>query len=87
MEQEIIELILRNVRVVGWEIIGCSECPFSSPSLDGFGHEDINIADPDEGYYNCALLDKKKIWGENPVCQDSDWVGYFRKVILNETGE
>ena len=76
---QIKELILNNIRIVGFGIIGCSECPFSSPYLDELGHKDINIADPDEGHYDCRLICKHEVWGENPICEDSDWVEYYRK--------
>jgi len=79
LPKQVKELILGNVQIVGWGIIGCSECPFSSPSLDALGYTDINISNPDEGHYDCKLINKHKVWGENPDCEDKDWVGYFRE--------
>ena len=79
-EQDAIDLILQNIRIVGFGIIGCSECPFSSPYLDEFGQEDINIADPDEGHYNCGLTGQTHIWGENPTCKDENWAEWLRDV-------
>lgn len=82
-DQEIIDLILRNVRILGYEIIGCSDCPFSEPYRDAFG-DDINIADPDEGHYNCNLIKKHNIWGEDPVCTDEDWADYLMDLITEK---
>lgn len=71
-KKDVVLLALRNIRIVGYGITGCSECPFSEPHSDVLGN-DINIADPDEGHYDCRLLCKHEIWGENPVCTDKDW--------------
>lgn len=50
---------------------GCARCPFSEEY--GEWGERPNAADPDEGYYNCHLLDVQKIWGENPRCTAENW--------------
>lgn len=75
MIEEVKKLMFNNIRIVGYEITGCSECPFSSE------HSDINYADPDEGYYNCSLLRKEKLWGEDPICSDKDWQGYASQLF------
>lgn len=49
---------------------GCSDCPFAAVNLDAYPP---NIADPDEGHYDCSLTSKKRIWGECPECSDKDW--------------
>lgn len=46
---------------------GCSDCPFA------FNPQDVNYADPDEGHYDCKLLQKEAIWGEEPECEGDDW--------------
>jgi len=79
-EQDVIDLITSNIRVVGFGVIGCSECPFAKPSVDVCG-DDINISDPDEGHYDCGLLDKQRVWGENPDCTDRDWATWFREIM------
>jgi hypothetical protein len=48
----------------------CCICPFATVSPD---REPPNPDDPGEGYYDCALLDRKAIWGENPECAAADW--------------
>ena len=85
-EQDVIDLILRNIHIVGYGIIGCSECPFSSPSIDGMGQNDINIADPDEGHYECELTNKHRVWGEDPACEDKDWADWFRELLTDDMG-
>jgi len=50
---------------------GCSYCKFSIINKE---LNSINMDDPDEGYYDCSLLNKQKIWGENPICNLFDWV-------------
>jgi len=52
---------------------GCSECHFASPTLDYRGEDDINYADPDEGHYDCSLLDQQGIWGEEGSCEIKHW--------------
>lgn len=80
--EEVKKIVLANVRVVGWGIIGCSECPFSE------NPQDVNEADPDEGYYDCSLMKKGGIWGENPICSDRAWVNYFCQLCkLNSRNE
>jgi hypothetical protein len=46
---------------LGWR------CPFVT------GEHDVNFSDPGEGYYDCSLLDKTEVWGENPPCQADHW--------------
>ena len=83
-EEDVIQLILKNIRIVGFGIIGCSECPFSFPHLNEWGAGDINFADPDEGHYNCGLIDKQKIWGENPECADGDWQNWLKYILASD---
>jgi hypothetical protein len=83
-EQDVIDLILKNIRIVGYGMIGCSECPFATPHKDEFGYEDINISDPDEGHYDCELLQKQEIWGEDPICKDEDWAEWFRDITTDD---
>ena len=71
-KSKVLGLVLENARIVGWGIIGCGECPLGSR------HSDINPSDPDEGYYSCDLLGRQKVWGENPLCSDRDWINYIR---------
>lgn len=54
---------------------GCSECPFAA-NPDG-----VNYADPDEGYYDCTLLGRDRVWGESPVCSDRDWKAKARQEL------
>ena len=82
-EQDVIDIILKNIRVIGWHIIGCSECPFALVHKDAFG-DDINIADPDEGHYDCGLTGKQNIWGENPTCDDADWGTWLKEIMLED---
>lgn len=56
-----------GIRVPGW---GCADCPFSKPTK---GEEHPNPSDPDEGYYDCDLIDEDRIWGEEPKCAEEDW--------------
>lgn len=59
----------------------CHWCPFSSPDrekdyIGNYGEVipgSINRADPAEGYYVCALLQRKAVWGESPQCELADW--------------
>lgn len=57
---------------------GCSECPFSTPSA---GRPEPNPQDPDEGYYDCSLLDESDIWGEDPKCSGEDWAREIQREI------
>ncbi len=50
---------------------GCSDCPFAGEH-NAWG-ERPNPADPDEGYYDCRLLNKEKIWGKKPECSGANW--------------
>ena len=54
---------------------GCSDCPFASES------EEVNPYSRDEGRYDCALLGKEKIWGEEPQCGSDDWRGQGQQEI------
>ena len=49
---------------------GCAECPFSSVNPN---EPEPNYCDPDEGYYDCALIGERKIWGEGPKCTGDQW--------------
>lgn len=48
----------------------CSRCPFATANPE---HDQPNPADPGEGYYDCALLDREEIWDESPECTAADW--------------
>ncbi len=50
---------------------GCNDCPFAEQSNEW--EDRPNPSDPDEGYYNCHLLNQEKIWGETPQCTGNDW--------------
>lgn len=56
---------------------GCSECPFAT--IDPHDDDGPNPFDPDEGYYDCALLGRARIWGEDPPCTTVDWLTHLRK--------
>jgi hypothetical protein len=50
---------------------GCSDCIFAKEH--GGWDSQPNPADRDEGYYDCQLINKEKIWGENPQCTSDNW--------------
>lgn len=49
----------------------CANCSFAT--VDAAAEYPPNSSDPDEGYYDCALLGRRHIWGENPQCSIEDW--------------
>ena len=83
-EEDVIQLCMKNIRIVGFGIIGCSECPFSSPHKDTLGQDDINIADPDEGHYDCGLIGQIDFWGEDPICNDENWREWFKYIMVGD---
>lgn len=50
---------------------GCHDCPFAVEHNEWGSRP--NPADPDEGYYDCRLLNTERIWGESPRCNPKDW--------------
>lgn len=66
--------------------IECCDCLFGKAMYteDGpdypFGHPP-NPSDPGEGYYECSFLGEKRIWGEQPVCTDGQWIRRAREEI------
>lgn len=70
-------------RDITWLPGGCAGCPFSSVDPHA---TPPNPADPDEGYYDCALLGKKAIWGENPICEPEHWRARARQELANRDG-
>ena len=90
LKDQVRKLALDNIRIVGYAITGCSECPFSKPHEYPCGEynqrTDINFADPDEGHYDCSLLNEKLIWGEDPECTDTDWGKYIHQIFESEEG-
>lgn len=59
---------------------GCSECPFATDPRE------VNLGDPDEGYYACKLLGQD-VWGEDPQCLDSHWQGEALKELARDTSD
>ena len=53
-----------------WTPYECCDCPFATVNPE---REPPNPYDRGEGYYDCALLDREAIWGENPPCTADDW--------------
>lgn len=56
----------------------CHGCPFA------IHHNDWgNNPEPreDRGYYDCQLLNKKKVWGQDPQCHRFDWCDKGAKEI------
>jgi hypothetical protein len=48
----------------------CCDCPFATVSHN---EEPPNPVDRGEGFYDCALLHRERVWGENPQCVRADW--------------
>lgn len=57
---------------------GCAECPFATPSP---GEPAPNPDDPDEGRYDCALIDAVRVWGETPQCDLNAWLTRAREEL------
>ncbi len=57
---------------------GCADCPFATVSE---GHDPPNPADLDEGHYDCRLMCRPGIWGENVACQTIDWQRLAKKEL------
>jgi hypothetical protein len=55
----------------GEEATGCAGCVFSTLNECETPAEIAH--DPDEAYYDCALLGRNRIWGEEPQCSIADW--------------
>jgi hypothetical protein len=62
---------------------GCAECPYATVT-EG---ESVNWADPDEGYYDCALLKQRYIWGEDSPCRPIDWHSAQREQYMSSSEE
>ena len=77
--KELYESVSKDTHIKHNMIIGCSECPFPTKVRD------INIADPDEGYYLCPLLGKE-VWGENPECNHNVFQLMARALLHYEMG-
>lgn len=63
----------------------CHDCKFATADpayFDECGRPDFNVGDPGEGHYNCSLLNKTGIWGEQPICTDEA----YDKVIAALSG-
>lgn len=57
----------------------CAWCPFATET-PGEPYPP-NPADPGEGYYDCSLLNRHRIWGENPPCTHADWAARARREL------
>lgn len=53
----------------------CCDCPFATPTYEGSDptEDRPNLYDPGEGYYDCSLLERNRIWGETPACGLATW--------------
>lgn len=63
----------------------CCHCPFATAEVRL--HDEPNPADPGEGHYECALLDRTgrdAVWGEEPVCSSEDWRAKARDELGQE---
>jgi hypothetical protein len=61
---------------------GCHVCPFATEHDINNPYREIpNYADPDEGWYDCSLLNKQRIWGETPECSSDNWREKAKKEI------
>lgn len=69
----------------------CCYCPFAGES------DEVNTADPGEGYYRCLLLGDEEVsnrqsrplrrgwvWGESPLCTPTDWRSKAREELASE---
>lgn len=50
---------------------GCDGCPFGATS-EG---TEYYAPDPSEGYFDCSLTGKERVWGESPLCTFKQWQG------------
>ncbi len=64
-----------GIEVPGW---GCSDCMFAKANVGG---ELPNPSDPDEGWYDCSLTGEKRVWGEEPTCDGSDWANEIQREV------
>jgi hypothetical protein len=52
------------------ECAGMCDCPFATVNDSS---PEPNPSDPGEGHYDCALIDRPKVWGEDPPCTPNEW--------------
>lgn len=63
----------------------CCYCPFATPSYkrDPVNFYPPNSADPGEGHYDCAPLEKEAVWGEQPKCGEEIWKTALRDELAS----
>lgn len=60
---------------------GCDGCRFAT--LNDCNSEEDVWNDRAEAYFDCALLDLKKVWGESPKCELKDWQKLAREELMS----
>jgi len=58
----------------------CCDCPFAT------NPQDVNLADPGEGYYDCTLIPATRVWGESPKCKSDQWKAALAEAALAQGG-